>query len=134
MPYPEYNTDALAPGKGSLKFKLYQAAAVFNTSQVFELSREQLVEYLSSRGDFECSHLCRYPVDMHYTTPDGVHHTVTIFVENKACFALNHLICEPSELNRSRIKCPGGEVCRTVFKHFPPCIQVNMPAVEGVEV
>lgn len=134
VPYPEYNTDALAPGAGSLKLKMYQASAVFNTAQVFRLSRRQLVEYLSSRNDFECSHLCRYPVPIVYTTPDGVVRTTYIFVENKACFALNHLICEPAEINRSRIKCPGGDVCREVYQHFPPCIRVSMPAVDAVVV
>lgn len=130
IPYPEYNTDALAPGKGSLKFKLYQAAAVFNTAQLYGLSRSQLVEYLSSRDDFECSHVCRYPVPILYTTPDGIRREAVTFVENRACFALNHLICEPAELNRARIKCPGGEVCT----HYPSCIRVNMPGVQAVNV
>lgn len=107
---------------------------MFNTAQVFGLSREQLVEYLSSRDDFECSHVCRYPVQLVYTTPDGEQRTVITFAENKACFALNHLIVEPAAINRSRIKCPGGEVCQTVYKHFPPCIQVDMPNAQSIDV
>lgn len=130
IPYPEFNTDALAKGKGSLKFKLYQAAAVFNTAQQYNLTREQLVEHLASRDDFECSHLCRYAQPIRFTTPDGVERSAYTITENRACFALNHLICEPAQLNRARIKCPGGDIC----SHYPPCIMVNMPGLAAIDV
>ena len=127
-PYPQFNSNCLTPATPghpsiSVKYKLYQVAAVSNTARLYNLNRQALEQYVTSHPNLECSHLCRYPVRIHQILPGGLVNTVTTYEENKACFALNHLVLEPPEVNRSRIRCPGGEGCT----HSPKCILVPTP-------
>jgi hypothetical protein len=117
--YAEFNSNII-PSLGTRRYRLYQVAAVHNLKVLFpDLTKEQYKAY-SQKYHLEASHLCKIRKDISYETVDGTQRSVIMYEENKACFFQGHLILEPDYINRSRIKCGGGDECG----HFPKCIVV----------
>lgn len=115
--YAEFNSNAI-PRLGSRRYRLYQVAAVYNMKVLYpDLSVAQWLEWLQAFDQPEASHMCRILKTITYKLPDGQQHTVTITEEVKGCFCKDHMCVEPGAVNRSRIKCIGGDSCQ----HSPKC-------------
>jgi len=117
--YAEFNSNVIRR-LGSRRYRLYQVAAVYNLKLQYPgLSTATYVAY-SRDNKLEASHVCKVAKRLTYKTVDGIERSVTMFEENKACFFHGHLMMEPDFINRSRIKCDGGESC----DHIPKCMVV----------
>jgi hypothetical protein len=115
--YAEFNSDCIKR-LGTRRYRLYQVAGVLNLKQRYPLkSTAEWVDYLSKHPKLEASHLCRRKKEVLQDMSDGSERTVTITEEVKACFNPSHVTMEDGDINRTRIKCTGGDAC----DHEPKC-------------
>lgn len=134
IPYPEFNTNIESEDGASRRVRLYQVAAVLTTRQHFNMSKDQLKNFvkLNSKGGkhIEASHLCRIAFTVEEPLADGSKLTIERVVECKADFNVGNLILEVKPLNQARWGCKGkAHGC----PHNPPCKLVSsMPGMPMV--
>ena len=118
--YAEFNSDIVSH-LGTRRYRLYQVAAVANTKRLYPtLGAKELKEWVTMHRA-EASHLCRKVTVTSQYLPDGTTYQLDLVEEVKGCFNIDHLIMESAVVNRSRIRCRGGDNCQ----HKPKCILVN---------